>query len=180
MSLKVNYWEMLFLFCLGLFLGTAFCMKWLEPDFKVNGEKFTIMGLEFFYPREKVITILGAADEKVKKILSYQLYFDFLFMAGAYPGIASLCMMARRKTLSRLIQKLLLTLALLQVLAWSCDIMENIYLLNWLKQPVITGPEFVFYHAIVLLKWLIALIGVLAGLVFTWKRAPVIAAKNNF
>jgi hypothetical protein len=33
-------------------------MKWMENDLFTNGEKFSILGLELFYPKEKVIGIL--------------------------------------------------------------------------------------------------------------------------
>ena len=97
MALRYNNWQSFFIFCLGLFLGTAFCMKWMEADLRVNGEKFTIIGLELFYSKQKVAHIMASLDYRVQTILKYHLFFDFAFMAGAYPGIASLCMMAREK-----------------------------------------------------------------------------------
>jgi hypothetical protein len=45
-------------------------------------------------------------------------------------------------------------------LAWAGDITENLYLLGWLKQPVI-GNEFGMYHLIVAAKWTIGLLAVL-------------------
>ncbi len=51
--------QKLFLFCLGLFAGTAFCMKWMESDFVHNGSLFTIIGLEISYSKEKIISILS-------------------------------------------------------------------------------------------------------------------------
>ena len=77
-------------------------------------------------------------------------------MLGVYPGIAALCMMAREKSGSNIARKILLSLALLQVVAFGCDIAENSYLLKWIKNPVI-GNEFGLYHFIVAAKWMIAL-----------------------
>ena len=54
MNLSYYRWKRLFLFGLGLFIGTAFCMKWMEDDLLVNNEKFTILGLELFYTKEKL------------------------------------------------------------------------------------------------------------------------------
>ena len=159
MNLSYNQWKKLFLFGLGLFAGTAFCMKWMEDDFLLNGEKFTILDLELFYTKEKVMTVLSGLDEHVKTILSYHLYFDFAFMAGVYPGIAALCMMAREKLIGAVLKKLLFVLAVAQLIALAGDIAENLFLLKWIKHPVI-GNEFDSYHFIVIVKWLIALTGV--------------------
>ncbi len=166
-------WQKLFLFCLGLFLGTAFCMKWMEGDFVSNGRLFTIIGLEISYPKEKVVSVLAGLDDKVRTILRYHLWFDFAFMAGVYPGIAALCMMTVGKVTKNGIKKILVVLAFMQLVAWGCDIYENILLLRWVSYPVI-GNEFGFYHFIVALKWVFALAGVLTAVVFFFsgKRSP--------
>jgi hypothetical protein len=172
MNLSYYRWKRLFLFGLGLFTGAAFCMKWMEEDLWVNNEKFTILGLELFYSAEKVENILSALDSRVQTILRYHLYFDFAFMAGVYPGITSLCMMAREKIISSRLKKVLYLLAAFQLLAWSADIIENYYLLQWIKEPVI-GNEFGWYHGIVAAKWIIALAGVLFSV-------PVVLRKKSF
>ncbi|MGZ5221722.1 MAG: hypothetical protein ACXWC7_16660 [Chitinophagaceae bacterium] len=169
MNLSYNRWKKLFLFGLGLFLGTAFCMKWMESDFVAGGERFTIMGLEFFYPKEKLIGIFNGLDDRVRTILRYHLYFDFAFMAGVYPGITSLCMLAREKAESSWIKKILYTAAWLQLLAWAGDIIENYYLLSWIQNPVI-GNELWLYHFIVGAKWIIAIAGVLLSIPFLFRR----------
>ncbi|MGB3006358.1 MAG: hypothetical protein WBC06_07625, partial [Chitinophagaceae bacterium] len=163
-------WHQLFKFCLGIVIGSAFCMKWMESDFIQNGKIFTIIGLEISYSKAKVIEILSSLDEKVKTILGYHLYFDFIFMAGIFPGIASLCMIARKKHSGRMLRNLLLVLAFTQIIAWIFDIFENIYLLNWLKNPVI-GNEFGLYHLLVTLKWIIALSGFLMAIIFIFKNS---------
>jgi hypothetical protein len=53
MVLSQKQWRNIFLFCLGLFLGTAFCMKWLETRFYFRGELFTIIGLEISYTADE-------------------------------------------------------------------------------------------------------------------------------
>jgi hypothetical protein len=163
MNSNYKRWHKLFLFCLGLFAGTAFCMKWVEGDFLQTGEKFTIIGLEISYAQEKVTAILSGLDDRVRTILRYHLSFDFAFMAGVYPGIAALCMMAREKVTGNFLKKLLLFLAALQTIAWVCDIIENYWLLHWIKNPVI-GNEFGTYHFIVATKWIIALTGALLSI----------------
>jgi len=135
-------------------------MKWMEPDLIYNNEKVSIFGLELFYPKEKIVEILSGISDKVKTVLGYHLSFDFIFMAGCYPGIACLCMMAMYKVKSQGLKRSLFILACLQLFAWSFDIIENFYLLKWLKQPII-GNEFSFYHGVVYSKWIIALAGAL-------------------
>ena len=163
MNYNHKFWQRLFLFSLGLFAGTAFCMKWMEGDFIQNGQKFTVIGLELTYTKEKVASILAGLDEHVKTILRYHLSFDFVFMAGVYPGIAALCMMAREKSSGKIIRTILFVFAASQLLAWGCDIFENCYLLKWIKNPLI-GNEFSCYHFIVAAKWIIALAGALLAI----------------
>jgi hypothetical protein len=156
-------WNRLFLFCLGLFIASSFAMKWMESDFVYNNETISIFGLEFFYPAKKIEAIFLGMDAKVKTILGYHLRFDFVFMAGVYPGIACLCMMAAEKIIGRNVRRILYAFAFLQLIAWSFDVVENYYLLKWLKTPAI-GNEFEFYHVVVYSKWIIALTGVCMAL----------------
>lgn len=163
MIISYQGWRNLFITALGIFAGTAFCMKWMEGDFRYNGELFSIIGLEISYSPEKIVSIFRGIDPSVKQVLGYHLYFDYAFMAGVYPGIAALCMMGRVKTESRWLKNILLGLAFLQLAAWVCDILENGYLLHWLKDPSQVGTLGT-YHMIVILKWSLALTGALAGI----------------
>jgi hypothetical protein len=168
MFISIQNWKKVFLFCLGILLGAAFCMKWLEAAFRVNGENFTIIGLEISYPQQKVAVILSALQEPVVSLLRYQLIFDFIFMAGVYPGIAALCMMGASKA-GAFWKRILVSLALLQLLAWAADIYENYCLLKWIKDPSsISGFE--TYHLIVSLKWALALIALLFAIPFAVRR----------
>ncbi len=169
MSINYKRWQKLFLFCFGLFASAAFCMKWMEGDFWQGGQKFTIIGLEITDSKDEVTAILSGLDEHVKTILRYHLSFDFAFMAGVYPGIAALCMMAREKTSKSLLRKILFALAALQTVAWACDIAENYYLLEWIKNPVI-GNEFGLYHFIVFAKWGIALTAALIAIPLAMRK----------
>ena len=163
MRSNFSRWHRLFLFSFGLFIAAAFAMKWMEGDLLYNNEKISIFGLELFYPKEKIIETFSGLTDKVKTILGYHLSFDFIFMAGCFPGIACLCMIAAEKITSKNIKKVLFIFAFLQLFAWAFDIIENYYLLKWLSQPVI-GNEFGFYHVIVYSKWAIALSGALVAL----------------
>lgn len=157
-------WQKLFLFCLGLFIAGAFAMKWMESDLLYNNENISIFALELFYPKEKIVEIFFGISDKVKTILGYHLSFDFIFMAGCYPGIACLCMMAAKKASRKSIKSILFMLAFLQIIGWTFDVVENYYLLKWLKTPLI-GDEFDFYHVVVYSKWIIALTGALLAIV---------------
>ena len=163
MNSKSIPWNRLFLFCLGLFIASTFTMKWMESDLVFNNEAISIFGLELYYPKEKIVEIFSGIDERVRIILSYHLHVDFVFMAGCYPGIACLCMMAAEKVNMKIFKAILFGLAFLQLVAWAFDIIENLYLLKWLKAPVI-GDKFGFYHAVVYTKWGIALSGALFAL----------------
>lgn len=168
-----NMWQKLFLFCLGLFIAAGFCMKWMEGDFLHNGSLFTIIGLEIIYPQEKVLDIFSGLDDKVKTILRYHLLFDFVYMAGVFPGIAALCMIARKKSDSSILKIILLSFAFLQLVAWGCDIYENLSLLKWLKDPAMING-FAMYHFIVTAKWIIALIAVLLAIPFAIRQKKII------
>ena len=161
----------IFLLCLGLFIASAFCMKWMEADFLQNGKRFSILGLELGYDRRTVITILSGLEPAVKKILQYHLAFDFVFMIAVYPGIAVLCLLARIQSSKIQLRKILSVVAALQIVAWVCDILENYCLLKWINQPNI-GVEFLLYHFIVVIKWLIAIGGAALGIITTirWGR----------
>ena len=157
-------WQRLFLFCLGLFIAGACAMKWMENDLLFNNEKISIFGLELFYPKEKIVEIFSGISDKVKTILGYHLSFDFIFMAGCYPAIACLCMIASAKVAGKNLKRILFILAFMQIFGWTFDVVENYYLLKWLKNPVI-GDEFSFYHVVVYSKWIIALMGALFAIV---------------
>jgi len=145
-------------------------MKWMEGDLLQDGQKFTVIGLEISYPREKVMAILSGLDPHVKTILRYHLSFDFAFMAGVYPGIAALCMMAKGKISGAWIKNILVLFAILQSIAWGCDIVENNYLFKWMNSPV-GEREFGLYHIVVIAKWIIALGGALVSIpIVLWPK----------
>lgn len=172
MSVTVQSWKKLGPFCLGLSIAAAFCMKWMEADFRVQGGKFTVLGLEVFYDRQKIMGLLSLISKPVKRVLYYHLCFDFVFMAGIYPCIACLCMIAGEKTVMPGIKKMLFILAALQLAAWAADIIENMYLLNWLSSPVISQDELNLYHLVVITKWVLALAGLMISLIWVFRRKP--------
>ena len=171
MQTLVSRWRNLFLFCLGISLATAFIMQWLESDFWLGDKKFSILGLELFYSKKEVLTVLTQIKQPAKIALNYQLIFDFVFMAGIYPGIASLCMLVRERVSRKTIQTVLFALAMLQPVALIFDVVENSYLLKWMNKPEI-GDEFSVYHNVVAIKWLIALTGFLFAIMLLFFDKP--------
>jgi hypothetical protein len=139
-------------------------MQWLATDFWLGDKNFSILGLELFYSKKHVIEVLTQIKEPARIALHYQLIFDFAFMTGIYPGIASFCMLVRENMRNPVYRNLLFALAMIQPVAWAFDITENIFLLSWLDKPEI-GDEFGMYHNIVAAKWLIALAGALCAIV---------------
>jgi hypothetical protein len=147
-------------------------MKWMENDLVINGEKFTILGLELFYPKEKVSGILLGLDGHVRTIIRYHLTFDFAFMAGVYPGITAICVLAKDKAGSVVMKNVLLILASIQLLAWTADILENYYLYKWITEPV-SDNDFLVYRCIVPFKWIVALMGVIVSLPFVFRKRKI-------
>ena len=111
MTNHFSRWKRLFLFCFGVFIGSAFAMKWMEGDLIYNGEQISILRLELFEPKERIMSIFSGVDNSVKTILRYHLSFDFIFMAGCFPGIACMAVMAAEKTNRKWLRKLLLVAA---------------------------------------------------------------------
>ena len=139
-------------------------MQWLATDFWLDDRKFSILGLELFYSKKEVIKVLTQIKQPARIALNYQLIFDFAFMTGIYPAIASACMLVRENMMSPGYRNLLFALAMVQPVAWAFDITENIFLLGWMDKPEI-GDDFAMYHNIVAAKWLIALASVLCAIV---------------
>lgn len=137
---------------LGLAAGAAFCMKWMEPGFQSRGELFTIIGLEISYTAPQIREILESLDPVVREKLRLHLYFDFAFMAGVYPAIATACIWVGRSRQSAAWRKMLVILSAGQVLAAGADVAENRILLGWLDNPAgVSGLE--AFHQVVWLKW---------------------------
>jgi hypothetical protein len=140
-------------------------MKWVESDFVNKGKTFSIMDLELGLDKLELRQLFQAFDDKTKTIVSYHLHFDFLFMAGVFPGIASICMLTWEKIASerKSLRSILFVLAALQLAAWGFDIYENTALIKWLNNPAsIDNDNIELYHFLVRSKFIIAFAGVIA------------------
>lgn len=129
--------------------------------------KFSIMDIEFASSPQEMLNIIkgmyALSPEQSKKAvgaLRSQLYVDFLFMPATYVGIYVLCMEVSAK-MHYAGKDIFLVLAWLQAIAWLCDIIENIYLLNKIKRnPVLSTPSVHrLYLCLEALKWGMALVG---------------------
>lgn len=162
MSAIVTNWKRLFYFCFGLLLASGFCLKWIEDGFISNGKLFTIFDLELFLDKADLEKIFRGMELNAKMIVDNHLHFDFFFMAGVFPGIASICMLVRERVKKSIIRNVLFALASLQLAAWSFDIYENLHLIKWLKNPE-TIDGIGFFHLLVKLKFIIAITGILVS-----------------
>ena len=160
----VRRWQMLFALCAGLFIASTFVMKWIESDLVFEGKLISILGLEFFYSKDTIESIFGGITPEVRRLLGYHLYFDFIFMMGCFPGIAALCMIVFHRSGSDLWKRILMTLAVLQVIAWACDVAENIMLIRWLSETSVRHSMSLF-RFLVFTKWIIAVTGFLVAIV---------------
>jgi len=170
-------WEKLFLFCFGIALATAFCMKWMEKDLLYQGKLFTVIGLELSYPQDKVAAILSGIDPSVHQVLTYHLSFDFMFMMGVFPGVAAFCMMGRTKISHFILRRILLSLAFFQFIAWGCDIFENLSLLTWMKNG--TVKNFETYHFIVYTKWILVCAGIAFAIIPLFLQKKILHGTNQ-
>ena len=165
------------LFCIafGLMLLFTFIMKLQSNNFytwDVVIKKFSIMDLEIpATPTELVNLIKGVyllpepGSKKTLGALKGQLFIDFLFMPFAYGSIYLLCMLVSAKMQSPFGITVFNIMAWLQPVAWLCDIIENIYLLQKIRpDPVLSTPSlhkaYLYMEA---LKWGIALIAAVSA-----------------
>ena len=109
--------------------------------FYVTKRKFSIMELEIPATYAGLIRIIKGLfllpePESKRSIgaLRGQLWLDFLFMPFAYGSIFLLCWRVSVKFQSAFGSNVFLVLAVLQVIPWICDIIENLYLLGKIKQ----------------------------------------------
>lgn len=173
------------LFCIafGAMLFLTFIMSLQSVHFYTNDvilRKFSIMELELpSTPTELVNCIKGlyklpdTQSKKAVKALRGQLYIDFLFMPFAYGSIVLLCMQVSHKMNLTFGINVFMIFAFLQLVAWLCDIIENIYLLRKIRPDVVESTTVVHkaYLCMECIKWGIALISTIcavAAIFYCW------------
>ncbi len=168
----------LVLFCItfGVMQLTSLIMKRQEANFCTNDgtvRAFSIFDLEFAANAKEIVNLISgifnlppAKQHTSVKALKSQLYIDFLFMPAAYGSIFLLCIKTSDKLTTHAGKTVFLVLAWMQVLAWLCDIIENIYLLTKISpKPKGSGPfAFALYQLNEWFKWGISLTGAVCGI----------------
>ena len=164
-------------FCVafGGMLFLILIMKWQSTRFYTQDvvlRKFSIMELEMPATQMELVNLIKglydlppATSAATVKALKGQLYTDFLFMPFAYGAILLLCMQLSNKISFSWGTNVFMVLAFLQLLAWLCDIVENIYLLNKIKPTVVASTLVVHkaYLSMECVKWGIALISTISA-----------------
>ncbi|MEP7145200.1 MAG: hypothetical protein ABI707_20105 [Ferruginibacter sp.] len=152
--MQVTYFDnwLLFTIIFGLFLTLTFIMMRQSRNFYTKDvvvRKFTMMELEVpATARELVNLIKGlyllppAQSKKSINALRAQLKLDFLFMPLAYGSIFLLNWKVAFKMQLQIGHYVFLAFAFLQLVAWICDIIENIYLLGKIEpEPKMTSDK---------------------------------------
>jgi hypothetical protein len=174
-----------FVFLFGGMLAVTFFMMIMGNQFFTKDpirRNFSIMELEIPATGQELVNIIkGIFDLPVEeanramRAVRGQLWLDFLFMPLAYGSIAIVCLRVAQKMPLEWLKGIFLVFALLQIIAWICDIVENIYLIIKMKEgTAIRLPSRSIHKAyvrMVSLKWLIALIATamaLAAIAYFW------------
>ncbi|HEY0272625.1 MAG TPA: hypothetical protein VGC22_05525 [Chitinophaga sp.] len=129
--------------------------------------KFSIFQLEFpASPQELSILIKGIyalppdTCKRSLRALKGQLYTDFFYMFGVYGSIHVLCHELAMHA-GGVAFTVFIFLSLGQFLAWACDIVENIYLLQKINNKGAASSPGVHraYQVLEIVKWGLALTG---------------------
>lgn len=171
-------------FCItfGLTLFIALLMHQQSRFFYTRDvvvRKFSMMDLQLPSSAQELVNLIRGIfllppEEAQKSIraLKGQLYLDFILMPAVYCSIFLLCYMASAK-MSNFGHAVFVCLAWLQLIAWLCDIIENIYLLKKLSPGTVASKPAIHkaYQALELAKWGIKLTGIVCsvfGFFYFW------------
>ena len=171
-------------FCgaLGVMLFLHLLMSLQSNNFftkHVVVRKFSILDLEFPPSAAEMVNFIkdifslpAAQAKKTSIALRNQLLLDFLFMPAFYGSIFILSMKVSMKMVF-FGHKFFAVLAWIQFIAWLCDIIENIYLLNKIRSEPSVPNNAVFksYEALEALKWgipLLASVCSIAAISYFW------------
>jgi hypothetical protein len=160
--LNDNLWT-IFLVCMILFIVTTLIMKRIARRFVTippASKKFSIFRLEFPGSNAQLSSLVLQMSPVTKSSVRAHLYVDYFFMLAIYPAIAIVCY----KTGLALYNShtaaayFLFLMAAVQLVAFACDAIENIMLLqklenieSWTEQSHERFSKIVFY------KFMIAL-----------------------
>jgi len=151
-----NIWTLI-LACLGIFIVTTIIMGRIAQAFITEAperKKFSIFRLEFPGSDAQLTKLVLQLGSSSKKAVRAHLLVDYIFMMGVYPGIALLCyktFLVLNET-QPVAAYIILAMGGLQIIAFACDVIENIMLLrklsnvnSWNNQSHQTFSKLVFY-----------------------------------
>jgi hypothetical protein len=149
--------------CLIVFYVTSNKMLITSQSFlKTNGDKFSIMDFELPKSKAYVEQLIKDFGDNTKVNVIKSLNDDYVFMIGAYPGIALMCYKAMDYTYKNWLFALTV-IAALQIIAWIFDIVENIYIRQWIEGVEIR-VSLGWFKAMVWSKFVIAITGALLSI----------------
>ena len=178
MATITQYWWIIFITCFTVMLLATLWMTNLAKHFFVEKDgkrSFNIFDLEFPATEMQLDKLMYYSTPDARKQLRKHLLVDFIFMPAAYIAIALLCYKAAIK-MEFVGKYTFLALAVLQILPWLFDILENGYLLNKLSSAKKPGSKdssasFKTFQFLVKAKFAIALtasVCAVFGLFYFW------------
>ena len=155
------------LFCALLTIAcvTGVWMNALQQQVKQKGVTgFSIMQLELPCNEDSLRNLLNVIEEhRATPLVVQHLRVDFAFMPAVYIGIAFWLLLTGRTNGRR--NMLFVLLAILQILPWVFDIIENITLLNAISSAAHQLTMSVqTFRAMVYAKFIIAAVGAVTAL----------------
>jgi hypothetical protein len=171
----LNDW-LLFTVAFTLLLVITFIMQRQSDHFytlDVIVRKFSIMELEVPATSRELYNIIYGlfqlppdASKKSLRALRGQLWLDFLFMPLAYGCIFLLCWRVAYKMQLPVGKYIFLAFAVVQLIPWICDIIENGFLLSQLRRDVkeISKELHHSYLFMEALKWGLAITATVCGM----------------
>lgn len=134
-----------------------------------DGHHFTIMNVEMAESQEDLMQLFSTVDPDVLKSIDNNLKADYFFMFGCYPFVALLCWLVARSS-GKVLRLLFITLAVLQLVPFIFDMLENYSLQQWMHNedaPVSFGV----FQLLVTTKFILALGAFLVSSILLYYRA---------
>jgi hypothetical protein len=185
MQLQISDTWLWFCIAYGIVFITTFIMNRQSTHFYTKDSikrKFSILDLELAATPQEIVNIITGIyklpeeiSKKSLQALRGQLQVDFFFMPAIYGAIFLLCMKISFAMKTWIGVDFFTALAWLQIIAWACDVLENLYLLHKInRQVTLTNPSrFKVYQCIELFKWGLSLTGgvcAISSILFFWLK----------
>lgn len=170
------------IFCALLTIAsvTGVWMRAIEQQVQEKGfTTFSIMQLELPRNEDSLRTTLSSIEQyNAVALVKQHLHIDFVFMPAVYIGIAFWLLIVGRSR--RKIKPLFVVLAILQIVPWLFDIIENTALLKAIDDPMHhLSINLQTFKTMVYVKFIIAFGGAIIAL-FTCLRKVFIHRQNVY